>query len=124
MNTSAVIGIFFDQNDNILTIKNSRGIDIPGGHAESGETVKQTIIREAREEAGAVIDDIQLIKKIQTKNGVYLGKSMVFVMGKVISFDKRKANLMTITDFLEAYRQNKSLMKIILRKVKKDYEGK
>lgn len=124
MNTSAVAGIFFDQNGNILTIKNSRGTDIPGGHTENGETVKQTIIREAREEAGAIIDNVQLIKKIQAKNGVYLGKSMVFVMGKVISFDKRKANLMTTTDFLKVYSQNKLLMKILLQKAKKDYEGK
>lgn len=124
MNTSAVIGILFDRNGDILTIKNSRGIDIPGGHTENGETVEQTITRETHEEAGAIIKNIQFIEKIQTESGIYKGREIDFIIGEIISFDKRKAKLMTIADFLKTYSQDKQLMKTILRKAKKMYEGK
>lgn len=124
MRTSAVIGIFFDRNGDILTIKNSRGIDVPGGHTESGETIEQTIVREAYEEANAVINNFQIVEEIQTKTGIYHGQNMAFVTGRIISFDRNKATLITIADFLKTYSQDKQLMKTILRKAKKMYEGK
>ena len=124
MNTSAVIGVFFDQNENLLTIKNSRGIDVPGGHTKNGETVGQTIIREAYEEAGAVIKNIQIVEKIQTKTGMYRDQNMIFVTGKVVSFDIKRAKLSSMTVFLKEYTQKKQLMRKVLRKAKNVYERK
>jgi 8-oxo-dGTP diphosphatase len=45
----------------ILLTKNSRGWDIPGGHLEANETPEMAAIREAYEETGAVIAELQLI---------------------------------------------------------------
>lgn len=124
MNISAVIGIFFDQNYSLLTIQNSRGVDVPGGHKEKGETVEQTITREAYEEAGAVINNIQIVEEIKTKSGIYHNRNMAFVTGEIISFDRKKAKFMAIPAFLETYTQNKQLMEKVLRKAERAYERK
>ena len=44
---------------------------------------------------------------------------MVFVTGKVISFDSKKATLMPVSNFLQKYKQNQSLMKKMLQKTQK-----
>lgn len=119
MSVSTVVGVFFNRNGELLTIRNSRGIDVPGGHTEGKETIEQTIIRETYEEAGAIIKNIRIIDEVRTQTGTYRGKSMAFVTGEVISFDKKKAKFLAISAFLEAYTQNKQMMSMILQKVKR-----
>ena len=101
-----------------MTIQNSRGIDVPGGHIEVGETIEQAIIREIFEEAGAAVSNIRIFEELQTRAGKYNGKNMIFVTGKVLSFDKKKAKFLPIVSFLKLYTQNKRMMRVILKKAK------
>ena len=69
MNTAVVQKIIIcDDSDNILLLKRSatdkkRPLqwDLPGGHAEVGESLEAAIIREAVEETGIQISSVQLV---------------------------------------------------------------
>ena len=50
---TAVFGIPLHPDGLVMT-KNHRGWELPGGHRESGETLKETLAREILEEAGIV----------------------------------------------------------------------
>jgi len=119
MTISAVIGIFFDHKGQILTIENFRGVDVPGGHVKRGETPEATIKRELSEEAGATVKNIKVIDSVTSNLGKYKNKTMVFMTGRVDSFDASKAKMMIIDDFLDIYSQDKELMKKMLQKAKK-----
>lgn len=121
---SAVIGLFFDKNGDLLTIENKRGLDVPGGHLEKDEDFMEAIIRETEEEAGTKIKNIQVIGKIKSQFGKYKNRTMIFVTGEIISFDKKIAGLMSVSNFLKKYKQNKSLMKRMLKKAELKYEKK
>jgi 8-oxo-dGTP pyrophosphatase MutT (NUDIX family) len=109
----SVFGFFFDPQGKLLTIVNQRGIDIPGGHVEpEDQNVFDTIKREAMEEAGAVVSQLQLLKTIIATEGKYQGKHMVFVTGKVIS---HTSTLMTPGEFLSRYTQDKELMTALIQ---------
>ena len=45
-------------------------IAFPGGKAETGETIAQTVLRETEEEIGVVADDIELIGRLPSFNAV------------------------------------------------------
>lgn len=55
-------------NNKILFTINPRGIDIIGGHVESGENALQALIREAKEEASIELVDCELIGIIEVDN--------------------------------------------------------
>lgn len=60
-------------NGELLLVNNkSRGWELPGGHLDEGEQLKDALEREILEESGAVIKDPQLFgyKKISPKNPV------------------------------------------------------
>jgi len=50
--------LVFDENKNILIIRENRGWELPGGGIEQGESPQETIIREMREECGFTIENI------------------------------------------------------------------
>lgn len=54
------------QGSKILAIKNDRGWETPGGHVEEGETSEETLIREVREEAGAIFSNPKLLAIIES----------------------------------------------------------
>jgi 8-oxo-dGTP diphosphatase len=45
----------------LLVRHRDRAWEFPGGHTEPGETVEDTARREAREEAGATLDDVEVV---------------------------------------------------------------
>jgi 8-oxo-dGTP diphosphatase len=56
-NISTAHCLAFDSDGHVLlTLHRERGWTIPGGHLEHGESAADAMIREAEEEAGAVVD--------------------------------------------------------------------
>lgn len=67
---------------------------VPGGHWESGETLKECAIREVREECGVEVDDIQLIsvydfyREDKAKSYVTIGTKANYVTGDFSDLQK------------------------------------
>lgn len=59
------VGIFiFNQADELLLVKSHKwpgGYVVPGGHVELGETLEEAAVREAKEETGLDIHNLQFI---------------------------------------------------------------
>ena len=58
-NTTAAFIIGFYKGQLVLARNLRRGIEIPGGHIEEGESPKEAAIRELREETGAVVKQVR-----------------------------------------------------------------
>ncbi len=87
---SSVHVFAFDTQGRLLTIfnENQRGLDIPGGHREQGETWRQAVSREVFEETGYVLKDITpvaLVRESVLKDSKYFGKEMLMVAASVAS---------------------------------------
>jgi 8-oxo-dGTP diphosphatase len=64
---TAVVVLPFTDSGEIVSITNSRGLDVPGGHVEEGETsIEQVACREAMEEAGIALSHLKLIAYLQS----------------------------------------------------------
>ncbi len=50
--------LVFDENKNILIIRENRGWELPGGGIEQGESPQEAITREMEEECGFVVENI------------------------------------------------------------------
>lgn len=51
-----VSAIIYDEEENLLTVKNVKGYwELPGGAVEKGEHLQQAVIREVKEETGYVV---------------------------------------------------------------------
>jgi 8-oxo-dGTP pyrophosphatase MutT (NUDIX family) len=58
--TAFVLPMFDDQSF-LLAVNQNRGIEIPGGHVDEGETLEQAAVREAFEEVGARVTDLRVL---------------------------------------------------------------
>ena len=58
--TSAVFLIAI-KGTKILAIENEKGWDIPGGHLEEGETIREGLVREVQEEGGASFEGEKIL---------------------------------------------------------------
>ena len=52
---TAFVMPMFEDGSFLLAMNQRRGIEIPGGHVEPGETLKQAAAREGEEEVGAIV---------------------------------------------------------------------
>lgn len=81
------------KNNKILIGKDTRKGEavygVPGGHWETGESLKECAIREVLEESGVVCDNVQLIsvydfyREDKQKNYVTIGMKAVYVSGEL-----------------------------------------
>lgn len=74
---SAVFAVIFDKGDRILTVNNTRGWDLPGGHTEPNEEPEEALTRECAEEAYVIITNPVLFMAASNK------KTMLFYLADV-----------------------------------------
>lgn len=66
--TTRVKCFLINDNNEILIATAGTGCQLPGGHREEGEEVKDTLIREIQEEVGIDISDEKIIPFMESKN--------------------------------------------------------
>lgn len=99
------------KDSKILAIRNERGWEIPGGHIEAGETVKEALVREVQEEGGASFVDEKLLAIIESDNQTtYKDKVMMiyatknFTLGEFTpSEDAFEREVIEVEEFLKRY---------------------
>ena len=107
----------------ILCIRNERGLDIPGGHIEPGETPQQALIREVYEEAGATFEGEKLFAIVESdaqdhyKDEVMLMYATKdFKLGEFIpSEDAFGREVLEIDEFSKRYTGNFDFSELIRR---------
>lgn len=57
------VKLFVVIKNKILVATSAGGCQLPGGHAEKGETIEQTIIREIKEETGIALDKEEIFEQ-------------------------------------------------------------
>lgn len=105
----------------IIAIKNERGWDIPGGHVELTDlSLKDALIREIDEEAGAFIKDAKPYAVIQFHE---IEKAMLFYVSDNCNFidfipkkDSFERKLMPISDFIGKYNWKKSVIELLIKR--------
>ncbi len=104
---TASCAFVFDDNDNILVIKNHRGWDIPGGKVEQGESPDNAVIREVFEEASVVVGNVNLFHIQEFPS---LGWKIAYYRCDIIKihpfkkeFETTHREFMSTQDFLSVY---------------------
>lgn len=110
----------------ILAIENERGWDMPGGHLEEGETIREGLVREVEEEGGASFEGEKIMALIESSTqGIYKDKVMLvymtddFELGKFTpSEDALSREMIEVEEFIKRYKQNHlglNLIDMVLR---------
>lgn len=74
--------------------------NLPGGHAEPGETPEETAIRETKEETGLEISNLTLIRRVRRDNG-YVSYYHADFMGEITSSEEGAVRWLTWNDLLK-----------------------
>jgi ADP-ribose pyrophosphatase YjhB (NUDIX family) len=109
--------LFALDGSKILAIINERGWDIPGGHIELGESPDEALIREVKEEGGAIFANPRLFAIVGSDDaGHYKDKVMLFyvtnefTLGEFVpSHDAFGREVIEIEEFLRRYRSDSNL---------------
>lgn len=104
----------------ILSTRNERGWDIPGGHVENSESLEAALERELLEEAGAAVRNPRQFALL-TPNGNT--KSMLFYTSNELQLgeftskvDALSREKMSVTAFLNKYHGDTALMCALIKK--------
>ena len=68
-NYTQVSGYIFNENNQLLIVKNGNHWTIPGGHPEAGENQLDTLNREIKEEACVTVKDINYLGAVEVVEG-------------------------------------------------------
>jgi len=117
-NVSAVFLIAFF-NNKILSIRNERGWDIPGGHLKDNETLLEGLKRETLEEAGASFKNARVFATLSSKKS---NKVMLFFVASLcnlgiftLSEDALERALLSTDELLRRYYGDKKILTALLR---------
>lgn len=114
--------------DKIITARNERGWDIPGGYLEPSDIdMFAGLQRESEEEAGVVLNSAIPFAVMRLKGK---DKVMLFYVSKDCKFDKFtpkedafERKLMNIPEFISKYNWDKNIMELIVKKAKEVIEN-
>jgi 8-oxo-dGTP diphosphatase len=110
---TAVFLIAFD-GDKILSCRNDRGWDIPGGHVEPGETLEESLRREVREEVGAsfgfAVPFATLTPEGSSRSMLFYATDSVSLGDFVPSDDALERGVLSPQDLLRRYHGDKDLL--------------
>lgn len=119
---SAVFLIAFD-GDKILSARNERGWDIPGGHLEGEETLLEGLHREIIEEAGA---DFENAQAFATLHADWTDKIMLFFVSNNFTLgvfepteDAFERDVLSIEELIERYHGDKKMLTLLIGGAKK-----
>ncbi|GFZ79772.1 hypothetical protein GCM10011531_07120 [Aquaticitalea lipolytica] len=114
---TSVFLIAFKEN-NILSCRNERGWDIPGGHIEPNETLEQSLKREVFEETGTTFYKALPFALLTPK---FSNRSMLFFTTEFFSIgkfepshDAFERDVLSIEDLLNRYHGDQDLLKKLI----------
>ena len=118
--TSAVFLIAI-KGTKILAIENEKGWDIPGGHLEEGETIREGLVREVQEEGGASFEGEKIFALIESSDrDVYKYKVMLvyvadnFELGEFTpSEDAINREVIEVSEFVKRYKKTYSNLDLV-----------
>ena len=103
----------------VLSCRNERGWDIPGGHVERGESLEVALQREVQEEAGASVYNPTPYALLSTHGNP---KAMLFYASSTLSLhdfsprnDAFERKLMSTEDLLRLYHGDATLLQRLIR---------
>ncbi len=124
-NVSAVFLIaFFDGK--VLSARNERGWDIPGGHLEKGEDLLQCLCREIEEEAGVLVSGAipfaTLSSPVSPKIMLFFASRSCTISTFVPKKDAMERDLLEVDDLLSRYHGDKDLLRFLIREAERAVE--
>jgi ADP-ribose pyrophosphatase YjhB (NUDIX family) len=115
---SAVFLLAFQQGESVLSVRNERGWDIPGGHLEEGEDLMNGLRREVQEEAGATFEEATPFAVLRTPGAQ---RVMLFFATERCSLqeftphaDALERALLSPGDLIDRYYGDKALLRSLI----------
>jgi 8-oxo-dGTP diphosphatase len=106
-----VLVLLKHENKWLCTIHKRRGVEVPGGKLEQGETLEEAAIREVFEETGVRVKNLQWFAEYAVHDAIVFCKSVFtaqFLTQEDIEFDLETSGMLWLTDEEFAHHPNLS----------------